>query len=270
MSKALTVMDEVRGSISQMAPQFKAALPPQVSPEKFMRVVLTAIQQSPGLLDCDRKSLYGAAMKAAQDGLLPDGREAAFVKFKDQVVYMPMVGGILKKVRNSGELLSITSQIVYEKDKFKYYIDLDGEHLEHHPDLFGDRGNPVGVYAIAKTKDGGVYIEVMTYDQIEDVRKASRAKDTGPWNSDFASEMWRKTVIRRLAKRLPMSTDLEGVIKRDDELYDVSPQVTLPPPQDKPKQSRLKKLMPKTETVSQIEAPLPDSKQEELSDDIPL
>lgn len=270
MSKQLTVMDEVRSSITQMAPQFKAALPPQVTPEKFMRVVLTAIQQSPGLLDCDRKSLYGAAMKAAQDGLLPDGREAAFVKFKDQVAYMPMVGGILKKVRNSGELLSLTSQIVYERDKFKYFIDMDGEHLEHEPLMFSDRGQPIGAYAIAKTKDGGIYIEVMTRDQIESVRKVSRAKDSGPWNSDFASEMWRKTVIRRLAKRLPMSTDLEGVIKRDDELYEVNPAPVDLPPQSEPKQKRLKKLMPKSETVSQIEAPTADSKQEDLSDDIPL
>jgi hypothetical protein len=76
------------------------------------------------------------------------------------------------------------------------------------------------VFAIAKTKDGGVYMEVMGRSQIEQVRNVSRAKDNGPWGPWY-SEMARKTVIRRLSKRLPMSTDLEAVMHRDDELYEL-------------------------------------------------
>ena len=75
---------------------------------------------------------------------------------------MSMVGGILKKVRNSGELSSITAQIVYENDEFNYYIDADGEHISHRPNMFGDRGKRIGAYALAKTKDGAIYVEVMT------------------------------------------------------------------------------------------------------------
>jgi len=56
-------------------------------------------------------------------------------------------------------------------------------------------------------------------NQVEQIKKVSRSKDNGPWGS-FPEEMMKKTAIRRLSKRLPMSTDLEMVIKRDDELYD--------------------------------------------------
>ncbi len=139
-------------------------------------------------------------MKAAADGLLPDGREAALVQFKDSVQYLPMVGGILKKIRNSGELSSITSQIVHKGDKFRYWVDGDGEHVEHEPLVFGERGEQIGVYALAKTKDGAVYIEVLTMAQIAAVKNVSRAKD-GPWSGPFATEMHRKTAIRRLSKR---------------------------------------------------------------------
>ena len=267
MSKALQPIDEIRTAINSMTPQFKAALPPQVNAEKFVRVVLTAVQQSPALMQCDRKSLYGAAMKAAQDGLLPDGREAAIVKFGDQAAYMPMIGGILKKIRNSGELSSITSQVVYEKDKFTYHVDLDGEHLKHEPNLFGDRGNPIGVYALAKTKDGGVYIEVMTVEQVMAVKKVSRSKDSGPWAGAFESEMWRKTVLRRLSKRLPMSTDLEGVLRRDDDLYDIEP-TTIEPQvveeivkESKPR--RLKKMIEAETTTVTVDA-TPDAAEPEI------
>lgn len=226
MSKQLTPIEDIRNNLKVMEPQFKAALPPHISVDKFLRVAMTAIQTSPILLQKNRQSLFASCMKASQDGLLPDGKESALVPYKDNVQYIPMVAGILKKIRNSGELSSITSQIVHEKDSFRYWIDSEGEHLEHTPNIFSDRGNPIGVYALAKTKDNSVYIEVMTLDQINKVKKMSKALESGPWSGPFEHEMWKKTAIRRLSKRLPMSTDLETVIRRDDELYEIeSPQV---------------------------------------------
>lgn len=245
-STKVAPVEEVRGALSKMEGQFRMALPPHVPPEKFVRVVMTAIQQNGDLLGADRQSLYAACMKAAQDGLLPDGREAALVIFKGRVQYMPMTAGILKKVRNSGELSSLASHVVYERDEFDYWIDEEGEHLKHKPSLSGDRGKATHAYAVAKTKDGGIYIEVMTKAEIDKVRSVSRAKDDGPWVS-WWDEMARKTVTRRLSKRLPMSTDLEQAITRDDELYDLpgkptpsEPEPEAPPPA---KPSRLGKIV---------------------------
>ena len=213
-------IEEVRGNLKRMEPEFKVALPPQISPEKFIRVVMTAVQQNPKLLE-NRAALYGAAIKCATDGLLPDGKEAALVPFGATIQYMPMVAGILKKVRNSGELSSLSPHVVYSNDRFAYWIDEVGEHLKHEPQLTGSRGELTHVYAIARTKDGGVYIEVMNREQVEQVRAVSKAKNDGPWVTWY-DEQARKTVIRRLSKRLPMSTDLEQVITRDDELYDLN------------------------------------------------
>src|SRR5690606_13272705 len=143
-------------------------------------------------------------------------------RYVKKVQYMPMVAGILKKVRNSGELTSIVANVVYEKDEFNYWVDDIGEHVNHKPNVLAeDRGKLIAVYAIAKTKNGGVYVEVMSRGQIEQVRNVSKSKDSGPWGSWY-DEMARKTVIRRLSKRLPMSTDLEAVIRRDDDMYDLN------------------------------------------------
>lgn len=227
--------EDVRNKLKAMETHFKCALPAHITVERFTRVTMTAIQQNKDLLFADRETLFSACLKAAQDGLLPDGRESAFVIYnkkvkkdgKDEwiksVQYMPMISGILKKIRNSGELSSVTSQIIFEKDKFRYWVDDTGEHLEHEPLLFGDRGKILGVYAIAKTKDGSVYIEPMTREQVEQVRKSSKAANGGPW-VDWWDEMARKTAVRRLAKRLPMSTDVEETFKHDDETYDLKPQ----------------------------------------------
>lgn len=216
---AITPAKELATTIQRMTPEFQKALAAHVPAEKFARVALTAINKNPRLAECNRASLLAAFMTCAQDSLLPDGREAAIVPFKDSAQYLPMVAGILKKVRNSGELKSITAQMIHRNDSFKYWIDGDGEHLEHAPNMFSDRGAAVGVYALAKTKDGGVYIEVMTMDDIEKVRQVSRAKDSGPWR-DWPEEMWKKTAIRRLSKRLPMSTDMVELFSRDDVMYE--------------------------------------------------
>lgn len=211
-------IQKVRTDLDRMADQFQAVLPSHISPQRFQRTAVTAIQNTPALLNADRRSLYGAFMKAAQDGLLPDGREGSIVLFGKQAQWMPMVAGILKKVRNSGDLESLSSETVHQGDEFDYWIDEDGPHLRHRPNFMGDRGPMKLVYAVAKVKGGGVYVEVMSEEQITKVRAVSRSAEKGPWK-DWPDEMAKKTVIRRLAKRLPMSTDLESVITSVDEQY---------------------------------------------------
>jgi recombination protein RecT len=199
-----------------MAPQFKAALPGHVSVEKFVRVTLTAVQTNPQLLNADRRTLFAAATKAAQMGLMPDGREGAIVTFKDQAQWMPMTAGVMKLVRNSGEISTWSVQAVYENDQFDFCLG-DEEHITHKPAL-SNRGKLIAVYSIVTMKDGEKSREVMSIEDVEAIRKRSRSAGSGPWVTDFA-EMAKKTVVRRHSKRLPLSTDIDGVVHEDDALF---------------------------------------------------
>jgi recombination protein RecT len=224
----LPAVQEVRTAIEKMAPQFKAALPPHVSVEKFVRVTLTAVQTNPQLLEADRRTLFAAATKAAQMGLLPDGREGAIVTFKNQAQWMPMVGGVMKLVRNSGEISTWSVQAVYENDNFEFALG-DDEHISHKPAL-SNRGKLIAVYSIVTMKDGEKSREVMSVEDVEAIRKRSRSGNAGPWVTDFA-EMAKKTVVRRHSKRLPLSTDIDGVVHDDDALF-MPPEPTAAPEQD--------------------------------------
>jgi recombination protein RecT len=217
--------------LEQRSAQFQAALPAHIPLERFKRVVLTAVQQNPKLATADRPTLFTSAMKAAHDGLLPDGREGALViyntkmkvngvdKWVDAVQWMPMIAGLRKKVRNSGEIATWDAKIVYEKDEFYYEDGLDLI-LKHKPYLDGDPGQVRAAYSVAKLKSGEVSVEVMTKFQIDRIRAMSKAKDRGPWVDHYA-EMAKKTVARRHSKVLPMSTDLDDLIRQDDDLYDM-------------------------------------------------
>ncbi len=229
MSQQLTVQEEranrlasFKSQLEKQTPAFAAMLPAHIPVEKFKRVVMTAIINGPDILECTAQSIFTACARAAADGLLPDGREGAIVKFKDKAQWMPMVGGILKKIRNSGEILTINAYVVYRNDKFRYVLG-DDEKIEHTPYIGDGPGEPIAVYAIARTKDGGVYREVMTKAQVEKVRAVSRSDTTkpdSPWVK-WWDEKARVAVTRRLSKRLPMSTDREedirSMLEREDE-----------------------------------------------------
>lgn len=225
--KALRPIDVLRRQLSNL-PEIAQNLPSTVSPEKFRNVVVTAANMSPELLDADRRSLLGACVKCAADGLVPDNREAALVIFnaksKDggwekRVQYMPMIAGVLKRARNSGEIASLVVQVVHERDQFAWRPCDPERPIDHAtPPLTEDRGAAIGAYAIARLKDGSVMAEVMSRAEIDKVRSVSRSKDRGPW-VDWWDQMARKTVLRRLAKYLPMdAAPMEALLKRDDAL----------------------------------------------------
>lgn len=224
--KALTPIKQFQHEVESREAAFASSLPAHIPMERFKRVVLRAVQKDPNLLGADRASLLSAAMDAANDGLLPDGREGAMVIYNTKVgnnwikkvQWMPMIFGILKKVRNSGELKALSVRIVYGGDQFRHWIDEGGEHLLYEAADNPDKTIFRRAFAQALTTSGGVYLEVMDAEDIEKVRNVSRAKDKGPW-VDWFEEMAKKTVLRRLAKRLPMSTDLDDLMRRDDALY---------------------------------------------------
>lgn len=234
MSKEQSPIEEIRLTLNRMIPQFKLALPAQIPVERFARVAQTAIASNTDLLACDRTSLYAAVMRCAQDGLLPDGREAAIVKYGNIARYLPMVAGICKKARNSGEIKAMDAKVVYEMDHYQSWTDEHGDHFEYRK-AHGHRGEPTMTFAYATTHDGGLYIEEIDETQMEAIEKCSRASD-GPWKGPFKDEMRRKSAIRRLAKyRLPTSTDLDEVLRADDDMYDMSQAnqpVNVPPKQE--------------------------------------
>jgi phage RecT family recombinase len=219
-------------ALERFTPELEIALPDHIPVERFKRVVLTAINSSTpqnNLAGADRRSLFTACVRCAQDGLYPDGREAALVVFNTRhkdangqeywaplVQYLPMIQGIRKRMRNTGEVRSAVAEVVYQNDLFRRRLG-DNPGIEHEPPSFTEeRGPPVGAYAIIKLYNGETLYDTMNVHEIERTRALSRAKDSLGWKS-FWGEMARKTVLRRCAKQAPTGSDLDRLLRRDDE-----------------------------------------------------
>jgi recombination protein RecT len=181
--------------------RLRESLPDNISAAKFTSITKTAIQQNPNVLDGDRASLFNAIVRCAQDGLRPDGKEAALVVMGGKVSYMPMIGGLRRIAAKYG--VRIATGVVHANDLFEYELGVTPVKRHLPPKLGEDRGPEIGAWAEAQDKDGNLYLEVMTRDEIEKVRAVSRAGKSGPWVAQWG-EMARKTVGRRLFKSLPL------------------------------------------------------------------
>lgn len=195
-----------------MQQQLKSALPPHVTVEKFLRVAMTAIQQQPKLLEMDRASMFAAVVSSAQLGLLPDAQlgEAYFVPFKGKVQLIPGYRGLIKLARQ-GDIGFVEAEIFCANDKTLYVLG-DNSHFESMVS-WQDRGPMVGVYALAKYRDGGIAARVvMTKAQVDAIRAKSQAANGPAWTDNY-EEMAKKTALRRLAKLLPMATTADNAFR---------------------------------------------------------
>jgi recombination protein RecT len=202
--------------------------------DRFIRVALNAVQANPKLIEprTSRRTLLLACLKAAQDGLLPDGREAVFniysTKDKEQsktegrdvwvdvVQYMPMSYGLIQKIYEAGASY-VDAVPVYARDVFDYQRG-DEPRINHKP-YAGDEepGDVIAAYIIIKLRSGEVKREVMFRREIERVRQKSKAPDGLMWK-EFYDQGAVKSVVHRVVKQLPRSEPLERTLRHDNEV----------------------------------------------------
>lgn len=197
--------------------QLQLALPRGgVTGERLARIALTEIRRNPKLLDCSRESLLGAVMQCAQMGLEPGPMGLAYlIPYKQEATFQIGYKGLMNLVWRSEQISSVQAEVVREADHFIFSHGIPPE-LRHIP-VTKDRGEVTHVYAVIGTTSGGWIFRVMSKEEIDAHRKRfSKKKQTGPWDTDW-DEMACKTVLKRTAKRAPISTEAQQAIVLDDK-----------------------------------------------------
>jgi recombination protein RecT len=222
-----------RGLLEKNRAQLVAALPRHMTPDRMIRLACTEFAKNPKLQDCTQVSVFGAIIQGSQLGLEIGVLGQAYLvpfkrSFKEGSVWrevwecqlIPGYKGLLSLARRSGEVTSIETNIVYERDTFDLRLGIDSK-IDHVPYLDGDRGKARLVYGVAKFKDGGHHLEWMTIGDVERIkaqvftRNRLTNESKSPWNTDY-EQMVRKTLIRRMANYLPMSVELSAALAMDN------------------------------------------------------
>lgn len=220
--------DKVAYYLNQKKAEISKMLPKHLNAERLLKVAQIAATTTPALAECEVASLVGAIGQCAQMGLEPNTilGHAYLVPFNTKrkdlngtekwvksVQVIIGYKGLIDLARRSGQIVSISAHEVCQNDKFELVYGLN-EKLNHQP-YFEERGNIIGFYAVAHLKDGGHCFEFMSVKQVIEIMNESQSKGKyGPWKDNF-SEMGRKTVIRRLAKYLPLSIEFQTAVALD-------------------------------------------------------
>lgn len=203
--------------------QIERALPKHVTPERMMRVAMTAVSKTPKLLQCKQETVIGAIISASQLGLETDGAlgHAYLLPYSNNCQLIVGYKGMIELAQRSGKIISIQANIVYENDYFDVEYG-DGEKFTHKPYFMNGHEEPGEerfVYAYARLKDGGFQFIVLTDKDIQKAKNASQSANSqhSPWVK-WPEEMKKKTAIKRLCKLLPMSVELAKAVELDNKV----------------------------------------------------
>ena len=220
--------------VKSMEAEIAKALPSVITPERFSRIVLTALSSNPKLQECTPQSFLGAMMTAAQLGVEPNTAlgQAYLIPFKNKGImecqFQLGYKGLIDLAYRSGEVSNIQAQEVYENDVFEFEYGLEPK-LRHVP-AKKDRGDVICYYAIFKMKDGGYNFGVMSVDDArKHGQKYSKSYSFGPWQNNF-DEMAKKTVLKKVLKYAPLKSDFVRAVAQDETIKkDISDDMTFVP-----------------------------------------
>lgn len=220
-------MDRFKQELVAREGHLRSLLPQTMTVDKFQAIVVAAVADNMDLLDCDRGSLLKACLNAAELGLSLNKNmgEADILKVwdgrmkKNVAQFRPRYKGLMKLALQAGEVLKIESRLVYEKDVFEVEEGIEPRIIHKHG--LSDRGEKIGAYCVWKLKNGETQFEIMSKEEILSIRNRSSSKTkegviVGPWKTDEA-EMWRKTVVRRASKYMPLSTEAQRAVMVDNQ-----------------------------------------------------
>lgn len=220
LTKSMTISDMVKA----LSPEIKRALPSVMTPERFTRIALSALNNTPALQQCTPMSFIAALLNAAQLGLEPNTPlgQAYLIPYKNkgQIECQFQIGykGLIDLAYRNGQMQTIQAQTVYENDVFEYEYGLEPK-LVHKP-ASEDRGEISYFYGLFRTVNGGYGFSVMSKAEMDQYAKTySKAFDSGysPWKTSY-EEMAKKTVIKQALKYAPIKTDFQRAISSDETI----------------------------------------------------
>lgn len=217
LTKSMGIADLIKA----MEPEIKKALPEVITPERFTRMALSALNTTPKLKECTQMSFLAALMNAAQLGLEPNTPlgQAYLIPYNNrgtmECQFQIGYKGLIDLSYRNPQMQIISAQAVYENDEFDYELGLNPR-LVHRPAL-QERGEVKLFYGLFKLVNGGFGFEVMSrVDMDAYAKEYSKAFDASfsPWKSNYVG-MAKKTVIKQALKYAPLKTDFRNALSTD-------------------------------------------------------
>ena len=229
MSNALEPREQqIRDGLIAQQQMVKSLLGDKEKANKFLATA-SKIASDYKLRECHPNSIVDACVTVAQLDLdlNPVLAHVYLVPFKAKKEAKVASVQMIVSARGYTALLardgwSLKSFIVHEADDFHYRIDGFEDKLHFERNLDDTDLKFKYAVAIAKSPNGELFVEVMNHKQIEKHRLASSNQDGNPsgvW-LEWKEQMSLKTVVKKLAKKLPIGEEIATAIYSDDKVIE--------------------------------------------------
>lgn len=219
-------MNAISTIVTQSMPQFRriADTHQLVRWEEESQFALQALQKNSTLAGCVPESIQNAIINVAAVGLTlnpADGYAYLVPEYSkalkaNECQLRISFKGLIKAATDTGAVRWVRAEVVKENDTFVYNgVD---EKPTHQMQPFGERGNPVGVYCVAKISDTEYLTDVMSWEEVKKIQAC--AKTQAVW-TQWPEEMAKKAIIKRAAKQWP-KTVASGVLHKTIEVINES------------------------------------------------
>jgi recombination protein RecT len=214
------------GLIKRCAPQLQAVMPKGCTTERLTHLAIAAYKQTPKLSECSVTSILSCCLRCAELGLMPnDAMGSAYVipqwnskTHRYEAEFRLGKNGMLDLVKRHPNVIEVYTQCVYEGDDFTYFNNETGHHFTFTPNFKAqhDEDKLVVVYLVCELKNGSIAFDYMMKDDVDKIKKASKAGDKGPW-ATYYEAMAEKSVIRHAFQRgkLPYSVETADAVNDD-------------------------------------------------------
>lgn len=256
-------VENIKQIVKMVQPQFEelAKIHNAVNYKKeasFALQILDSNEYLLGIALANQDSLKRAIVNVAAMGLTlnPLLKLAYLIPRKKEVILDPSYLGLLHLAQEAGAIKWALAEIVREKDEYQYQG--MGREPIHKFNPFGDRGEIIGAYCLAKTHDDEFILTQMNNDEILSIRERSESYKSGkssPWKTD-TNEMIKKTLIRRASKSWPKTstkdTRFAQAIDVTNEL-DFNPSTQIPPAEDNKRTHQIDLIRAHLKTLGRTE-----------------
>jgi recombination protein RecT len=209
--------------------KIKEILPEEMRLDRFMRIAYAALVRTPKLEECTPFSVLDCLIRCSQVGLEPDGRMCHLVPFNQydksgrllrvNATFIIDYKGIVTICRRSGKVADIQAEVVHKNDEFDFEFGTS-KFLRHVPALDDDPGPLTGVWSMVTFITGEKDFRVWSKRQIDANRVRSKARDSGPWVTNY-EEMAKKALFKNQSKWLPFDSETTEKINSDDDVIDI-------------------------------------------------
>lgn len=202
-----TFLDKYKGQIAN-------ALPKHISPDRMVRLTMTAFSQNAALQKCDLHSIFGSVVVASQLGLeIGVGGQGYLVPYGGKATFVPGWQGLVDLVSRAGRA-TVWTGAVYTGDEFDWALG-DAPFIRHRPGAGGDSWKDIShVYAVGRV-NGSQYpvLEVWSMDKV--VKHLNKFNKVGARHYALEKngqnmEMYaRKVVLLQVLKYMPKSIEVQ-------------------------------------------------------------